>query len=211
MDRGGHYTRARDGAQAGPSALEDRHHAHPAGGADADQAAAPLPDQAASTDVIAISFPEQAFAEPADVRVHTSTDPTLLAGIDRFLETVPRRFIRDSHAIRITTGRSAPQQAATVELAVPAALTARSASQDEYLVWARYPQAGDAVPPHTYLTADVRYIQARDLLRFDLEPAAFTLRPDGQWEAVLVLSTPDVQPEPEADAPAETATANASR
>lgn len=115
------------------------------------------------------------------------------------------------HAIRITTGRSAPQQAATVELAVPAALTARSASQDEYLVWARYPQAGDAVPPHTYLTADVRYIQARDLLRFDLEPAAFTLRPDGQWEAVLVLSTPDVQPEPEADAPAETATANASR
>lgn len=54
----------------------------------------PLPDQAASTDVIAISFPEQAFAEPADVRVHTSTDPTLLAGIDRFLETVPRRFIR---------------------------------------------------------------------------------------------------------------------
>ena len=52
-----------------------------------------------------------------------------------------------------------------MELAVPAALTARSASQDEYLVWARYPQAGDAVPPHTYLTADVRYIQARDLLR----------------------------------------------
>ena len=99
------------------------------------------------------------------MRVHTSTDPTLLAGIDRFLETVPRRFIRDSHAIRITTGRSAPQQAATVELAVPAALTARSASQDEYLVWARYPQAGDDVPPHTYLTADVRYIQARDLLR----------------------------------------------
>lgn len=145
------------------------------------------------------------------MRVHTSTDPTLLAGIDRFLETVPRRFIRDSHAIRITTGRSASQQAATVELAVPAALTARSASQDEYLVWARYPQAGDAVPPHTYLTADVRYIQARDLLRFDLEPAAFTLRPDGQWEAVLVLSTPDVQPEPEADAPAETATVNASR
>lgn len=43
------------------------------------------------------------------MRVHTSTDPTLLAGIDRFLETVPRRFIRDSHAIRITTGRSAPQ------------------------------------------------------------------------------------------------------
>ncbi len=55
------------------------------------------------------------------MRVHTSTDPTLLAGIDRFLETVPRRFIRDGEAIRITTGRSASQQAATVELAVPAA------------------------------------------------------------------------------------------
>lgn len=176
------------------------------------QAAAPTPvvstvapvaaDRIAPADVVSVAFPEHAFAGPADVRVFTTTDTVLLSGFDGFLDSVPRRFIRDAHAIRITSGQAAPQQTAQVELAVPAALTARSASQDEYLVWARYPQAGEPAPPATFLTMDVRYIQSQHLLRFDLEPSAFTRRGDGQWEAILVLTTPDVQPEPQPAAPA---------
>ena len=162
-------------------------------------------DRAAPADMMSVDFPEQAFTGTADVRVLTTADPAVLAGIDMFLDAAPRRLLRDAHAIRILAGQQAPQKPAVVELAVPAALTARSASQDEYLVWTRYPQSADATPSHTFLTADVRYIQSRRLLRFDLEPSAFTRRGDGQWEAILVLTTPDVQPEPAPAEPAATA------